>query len=63
MKLITGLLVAVVVLLGVVAWSVTRSDDLSSQEQLECAIAADAGGQVPPYPQCEDYIPYWRNPP
>ena len=58
-KIIIGLLVAVVLLLGVIAFTVTRSDELSDQQQLECAIAADAGQAVPPYPECGDYVPYW----
>lgn len=55
-KLIAALLVAVVVLLAVIAYSVTRSDALSWQEQLECAAAADAGVSLP-YPNCDDYLP------
>ena len=55
-KLVASLLVAIVVLLGVIAYSVTRSDALSNEQQLECAIAADTGMPLP-YPNCGDYLP------
>jgi hypothetical protein len=55
-KLVASLLVAIVVLLGVIAYSVIRSDALSNEQQLECAVAADAGMPLP-YPNCGDYLP------
>jgi hypothetical protein len=55
-KVIAAALVAAVVLLGVIAFAVTRSDGLSDEQVLECAVAADFG-VAPPYPECGDYLP------
>jgi hypothetical protein len=54
-RLIAGLLVAVVVLLGVIAYAVTRGDELSYEQLLECAVSADYG-LAAPYPDCPDPI-------